>query len=61
MLLETIPFTLAFGASGASGSFVPPLVAFLVVACLLIVLVALAISRAKRDVSIDLTMLEVRK
>jgi len=47
--------------AASTTAFTPPLVAFVVVVCLLILVVALAISRAKRDVSIDLTVLEVRK
>lgn len=58
MLTET---TTLLGAAGPVDPFTPPLIAVVVIACLVILLVALAISRAKRDVSIDLTMLEVRR
>ena len=52
---------MTFLVAAAPGSFAPPLVVFVVAFCLFCLLVALAISRAKRDVSIDFTMLEIRK
>lgn len=58
MLSELV---LVLAAAGPPGSFTPSFVAFVVAFCLFCLLVALAISRAKRDVSIDFTMLEIRK
>ena len=57
MFIETTTFLVA---AGLSGPFAPPLVTFVVVSCLVILLLALAIARAKRDVSIDFTMFEIR-
>jgi hypothetical protein len=48
-------------ASAGAGGFAPPLVVLVVTFCLLFVLLALLIAYAKRDVSIDLTMLEIRR
>jgi fatty acid desaturase len=55
--LATIPPTAAI----SSGGFAPPLVVVVVVFCLLFVLLTLAVAYAKRDVSIDFTVLEIRK
>lgn len=47
--------------AATSTTFAPPLVVFVVAFCLFCLLVALAIASAKRDVSIDFTVLEIRK
>ena len=54
--------TLIFTAAAASlEGFAPPLVVVVVVFCLLFLLLALAVAYAKRDVSIDCTVLEIRR
>jgi hypothetical protein len=49
------------GVAAGTGGFAPPLVVLVVVFRLLFVLLALTVAYAKRDVSIDLTMLEIRR
>ena len=58
MLPPALPLA---AVAASSGGFTPPLVVLVVVFCLLFLLLALAVAYAKRDVSIDFTVLEIRR
>ena len=58
MIPPALPLT---AVAASSGGFAPPLVVVVVVFCLLFLLLALAVAYAKRDVSIDFTVLEIRR
>ena len=58
MLPPPLPFT---AVAASSGGFASPLVVLVVVFCLLFLLLALAVAHAKRDVSIDFTVVEIRR